>query len=204
MATGRAQLQLPPPPRVSKGLTALRAELAPEIAVVQARFEAGGPISGILHSPMTMQRFLVGHGLNVAMAAHKIRASLAWREKVGADAVRAQIQQQAFDAAGARACEPGEIPGPQLLDGVAYRDIQAAKGVPRTRELRGFRAAYSHFIFGSTEWDFWTQRGGRDDSPVAIRLLGRTIPSEMIANGDVEGLAQFFMHYGCVSCGHRR
>ena len=77
-------------PRLAAAMAALKTELSPEFAAAKARFDATGVSSGILHScsDITLHRFLIGDDLNAVKAAASIRASLAWREKVGADASR--------------------------------------------------------------------------------------------------------------------
>ena len=80
-----------------------------------------------------------------------------------------------------RPAQAGELPGPHLFrPGYTYLDAASAPGAPHCNELRGYRAAYSHFIFGTTAWDFWA----RDQTPVAYRYIGLTDPSAILETGD--------------------
>ena len=182
-------------PRLATAMAALKLELAPEFAAAKATFDATGVSSGILHScsDITLHRFLIGDNLNAVKAAESIRASLVWREKVGADASRLAQQKQAFAAAGLA------FPATDLRTNVYqssagkinYKMMQDLPGAPCAKQQPHYDTGYGHFTFGSLEWQFWAS----DGSPIGIRLMGRTDPATFLVEGRPEKFLEMQMNY---------
>ena len=182
-------------PRLAAAMAALKTELSPEFAAAKARFDATGVSSGILHScsDITLHRFLIGDDLNAVKAAASIRASLAWREKVGADASRLAQQKQAFVAAGLA------FPATEMRTNVYvtskgkinYKMMQDLPGAPCAMQQPHYDTGYGHFQFGTREWHFWAT----DGSPIAVRNMGRTDPATFLVEGRPEKYLEMLMNY---------
>ena len=187
-------------PSLAKAMNELKAELASEIAAADARFEAGGYGSGVLHSSMdiTLHRFLIGDNLHVAKTAATVRRSLKWREEVGADKARDAQQRQAFAAAGlpypfdtARDVKTCNV-YTSTSGAISYKEMQELPGAPRAEDHPHYDVGYGYYQFGTRRWHFWDEKRG---SPIAVRCLGLTDPSILIAEGRPEKYYEFLMHY---------